>query len=91
MGCALGDSIKRLIASVWHGHKRTRVPLSVWEAYLESSPTNAGTPPKEALARMSADHLVDFMADHFGSSVPHKYLRYLREDLDADRGEKSLL
>lgn len=85
--------MRGLINRLFHGWKRTRVPQSVWDAYSESGPTSGnGQTMKERLATMPTDHIVTFMADYHraqGSSAI--FLTFLKDDLNANRGEITLL
>lgn len=85
--------MRGLINRITKGWKRTRVPQNVWDAYQEAAVTQVdGRTNKERLATMPTETIVDFMREYFrGQGSTLVFLTYLREDLNNNRGEVSLL
>jgi len=84
--------MKHLYALWIKGWDRTRVPENVWAIFQETAPTQ--TTKDHLLTWVSTDFIVGWVARYWkeaGTPATCEYLRHLRDDLDNNRGEVSLL
>ena len=83
----------RGLINMWlRGWKRTRVPESVWRIFQEEAPTQ--TTKDHLLTWVDTDFIVGWVKRHWesmGTPATREYLRHLRDDLNNNRGEVSLL